>query len=156
MIRVIDHWLAARTARERRLLAAMAAILLPLLMYALIVSPMSNAYRDSLQEHLVAVDRNARVKALAEAAGDARPAVAPNAPDLALYLIDNARQRGIEANGEGNSTRARISVQRVAPSAILSWLNGLENAGYAVESLRIASVGDGSVSAELVAARTVR
>lgn len=156
MIRSMTHWLAARSARERWLLAAMAAILLPLLAYLLLVAPLSSAYRDSLQEHLLAVDRNGRVKALAEEASNPGSTVAPSAPDLALYLIDDARQRGIEASGQGDAVRATISVQRAAPGALLSWLNALETTGLALASVRIASTGDGAASAELVVARTMR
>lgn len=156
MIRSIGPWLAARSVRERRLLAAMAAILLPLLVYALLVAPMTTAYRDALQQHLLAVDRNGRVKALAAGAGSAASVQPPSAPDLAIYLIDSARQRGIEASGTGDSARARVSVQRAPPSALLAWMNGLESAGLVLESVRIAGAGDGSVSGELVASRTAR
>lgn len=146
-------WLANRGVREKRLLLAMLALLAVVLLYLLIVAPLSAAYRASLEEHLMAVDRNGRAKALAVQVGAAADGKVPNAPDFAQYVTDSARQRGFEASAQGSATSVTVSVARAAPSALLSWLSSLESAGFRLETLRIDDVGNGSVSAGFTVSR---
>lgn len=145
MIVHFSKWYGARSRREQRLLQLMAAIVIPLLLWLLLVRPLSNAYDHALQRHLQAVDRNGRVKALASN-GDA---VVPAAvPDLALFLSDRARQRGIIAEGRAASApgSAVISIASSSAPTALEWLRGLEADGYRVSDVRVAPTGGGAVA----------
>ena len=149
MIVVLQRWFDARSVRERRLLQAMAAIALPLLLYLALIAPLTASYRDTLRDHLAAVDRNGRVKALAEPV--APPAGRQSRPvgDLALFLADEARQRGITASAEGSAARASVTVDQSSPSALFAWMAALEASGYRLEEVRIAPLAEGGVSASL-------
>lgn len=148
MIVQIRSWVESRSARERRLLLLMLAILVPVLIWLILVRPLSTAYDDALQRHLQAVDRNGRVKALA-ASGAVGARTAPRAvPDLALFLGDSARQRAITAEvtpGPAPGT-AVVTIASSAAPAALDWLRGLETAGYRLGDVRLAPSGAGAIS----------
>jgi len=142
------EWYGARSLREQRLLQLMAAIAVPLLVWLLLAVPLGRAYDDALQRHLQAVDRNGRVKALAERASG-RASNAPAAvPDLALFLADGARQRGIAAVGRSGPATgsAVIGIASISAPTALEWLRGLEADGYRVSDVRIAPTGGGAVA----------
>ena len=126
----------------------MAAILIPLLVWLLLVRPFSTAYDDALQRNLQAVDRNGRVKALAERASGVEANVPAAVPDLPLFLSDSARQRGIIAEGRAASApgSAVISIASSSTQAALEWLRGLEADGYRVNDVRVVPTGGGSVA----------
>lgn len=149
MIVVLQRWFDARSVRERRLLQAMAAIALPLLLYLALIAPLTASYRNALQEHLVAVDRNGRVKALAEPVSRSAARQSRAVGDLALFLADEARQRGIAARAEGSAARASVTVDQSAPSALFAWMAELEASGFRLEEVRIAPLPEGGVSASL-------
>ena len=148
MIVQFREWFGARTLREQRLLQLMAAIAIPLLIWFVLVLPLSNAYDDALQRQLQAADRNGRVKALAAraATGDAKAPAA--VPDLALYLGDSARQRGIAAETHAGAApgSAVISIASASAPTALEWLRSLEEQGYLVSDVRVAPAGNGSVT----------
>ena len=133
----------ARSPREQLLLRSALLLLAALLAFLLLIAPLRTAYRQSLAEHLAAVDRNGRVKALAASADGRRPA---NIADLSLYLTDNARQKGMDVTASGNASEATVNVARAAPSSLLGWIQSLEEAGYTIDSVRIAPAGEGAVA----------
>lgn len=140
-------WYGARSRREQRLLLLMTAIVIPLLIWLLLVMPLSTAYDDALQRHLQAVDRNGRVKALAARSSGGAATAPASVPDLALFLGDSARQRGITAETRAASPgSAVISIASSAAPLALDWLRGLEAAGYRVSDVRIAPTGAGAVT----------
>lgn len=148
MIVQFREWYGARSRREQRLLQLMAAIVIPLLVWLLLVMPLSNAYDNALQRHLQAVDRNGRVKALAARASSGEANGPAAVPDLALFLSDSARQRGITAEGRAASApgSAVISIASSSAPTALEWLRGLEADGYRVSDVRIAPTGAGAVA----------
>lgn len=153
MIAVVRTWYSQRTLRERRLILAMSAIAVPLLAYLLLVAPLSTAYRASLQEHLAAVDRNGRVKALAERRS--APATRAQAvADLPLWLADSARQNRLTATAQGSADRATVAVERADASALFAWLAALEAAGHGLHDVRITPTPEGGVSAGFVVVGT--
>ena len=103
MIVRLRDWYLARTVREQRLLQLMAALAVPLLIWLVLVMPLGNAYDDALRRQLEAVDRNGRVKALAARASAGGARVPAAVPDLALFIADSARQRGITAEVQAGS-----------------------------------------------------
>lgn len=147
MIVRLREWYGARSRREQRLLRLMAAIIIPLLVLLLLVRPLSNAYDNALQRHLQAVDRNGRVKALAARTSGGKANVPAGVPDLALFLSDSARQRGITVQGHAASApgSAVISIASSPAPIVLEWLRGLEADGYRLGDVRVASTGGGAV-----------
>lgn len=149
MIVEIRSWIEGRSGRERQLLLLMLAILVPLLIWMLLVLPLSKAYDDALQRHLQAVDRNGRVKAIAAAGGGAGTRATPRAvADLVLFLGDSARQRGITAQVTPGLARgsAVVTIASSAAPVALNWLRGLETAGYRLGDVRLAPSGAGAIS----------
>ena len=147
MIVQIRQWYGARAQREQRLLQLMAAILIPMLVGLALIRPLSNAYDDALSRHLQAVDRNGRVKALARSSTGA-VAIPAAVPDLALFLGDSARQRGIaiEAGAGSGPGSAAISIASISAPTALEWLRSLEADGYLASDVRITPAGGGAVA----------
>ncbi|HET9398332.1 MAG TPA: type II secretion system protein GspM [Sphingomicrobium sp.] len=148
MIVQFRSWYGARSVREQRLLQLMTAIAIPLLIWLLLVRPLSNAYDKAVQSHLQAVDRNGRVKALAERASGGKANAPAPVPDLPLFLSDRARQRGIAAEGRPGSApgSAVISIASSSAPSAFEWLRGLEADGYRLNDVRVAPTGGGAVS----------
>lgn len=150
MIAIVRAWYGERSIRERQMILAMAAIAVPLLIYLLLVAPVTAAYRASLQEHLAAVDRNGRVKALTERGSAAPDTTRAIVTDLPLWLADSARQAGLTATAQGSAERATVTIDRASASALFGWIATLEAAGYALDDIRIAPIPSGGVSAGFV------
>ncbi len=140
MIVTVRTWYGERSLRERRMLLAMAAIALPLLLWLALILPIERAYRHALERQLEAVDRHARIASLAERAKGSRATVPPPVADLPLYLIDSARQAGLTAvpSGAPVAGAAGVTIAAANASAALGWLSALEAQGYAVSDVRIA------------------
>jgi general secretion pathway protein M len=157
MIVTIREWYVARTVRERRLLLLMLTIAVPLLAWLLVVMPLSKAYEEALERHLEAVDRNGRVRALAEAQEAARPPVVPvaAAPELALLVAEAATQAGLtlDSNSAAGPDEVNIAIGQARPAAAVQWLRDFELRGIRVQDLRMTPGADGTVS---VTARLVR
>jgi general secretion pathway protein M len=144
----VRAWYGARSRREQWLLQLMAAIAIPLLVWLLLVRPLSNAYDNALERHLQAVDRNGRVKALAARASIGETNVPAAASDLPLFLTGSARQRGMTAEARAGSASgsALITITSGSAPTALEWLRGLEADGYRVNDVRIAPTGGGGVA----------
>lgn len=157
MILAVREWYGGRTRREQLLLLVMVAIAVPLLLWLLVVMPVTAAYRDSLQDQLEAVDRHGRVLALADAA-KASPARAPSpdaGTDMQLLLTEAAGNAGIalqQATPDGPDA-ATVGAAGVRAPAVAQWLRELDARGIAVSELRMTPQGDGTVS---VSARLAR
>lgn len=150
MIVAVREWYGGRTRREQLLLLAMVAVAIPVLLWLLVVGPVTAAYRDSLNEQLEAVDRHGRVLALAEAA-KARPARArgpADGADLQLLVTEAAGQAGIaltQATLDGPDAAA-VAAAGVRAPAVAQWLRELDARGITVSELRMTPQGDGTVS----------
>lgn len=157
MIIAVREWYGGRTRREQLLLLAMVAIAVPVLVWLLIVMPVTSAYREALQDQLEAVDRHGRVLALADAA-KAKPAKGPSpdaGTDMQLLLTEAAGQAGIalqQATPDGPDA-ASVAAAGVRAPAVAQWLRELDARGITVSELRMTPQGDGSVS---LSARLVR
>ncbi|HUE78649.1 MAG TPA: type II secretion system protein GspM [Sphingomicrobium sp.] len=157
MIVTIREWYGSRSARERRLILLMVALAVPLLAWLLVVLPLSTAYESALDRHLQAVDRNGRVRALADPQRSARPAAAPvvGGPDLSLVVAEAAAQAGLtlDGNSAAGADAVTITIAQARPTAAVQWLRDFELRGIAVDDLRMTPGADGTVS---VTARLVR
>lgn len=157
MIVTIRSWFEARSARERRLILLMLAIAVPLLAWLLVVVPLNSAYDSALERHLEAVDRNGRVRALADPVRTARPAVVAPAgsADLALVVAEAATQAGltVDSTSPTGPDSVTIAIAQARPTAAVEWLRNFELRGIRVEELRMTPAADGTVA---VHARLVR
>lgn len=149
MIVAIREFYLARSTREQRLILLMAAIAAPLLAWLLIIRPLGSGYEAALDRHLESVDRNGRVKALAENArsGEAPGTRAPG-PDIALLVAESASRSGlaIESGGNAGAGAVSVSVASAPPVTAMQWLRELELGGVRVEELRMVPAGQGMVS----------
>lgn len=158
MTGTVKDWYAARSLRERRLIALMLVIALPLLAWLLVVAPLSKAYEEALVRHLEAVDRNGRVRALAKPGRISQPAIAPQSggtAELALVVTEAAAQAGLtlDSTTPAGADTVTISIGQARPTAAVQWLRDFELRGIRVEDLRMAPAADGTVS---LTARLVR
>lgn len=157
MIVTIREWYGSRSARERRLIGLMLAVAAPLLAWLLVVQPLSDAYDKALERHLQAIDRNGRVRALADPSRAARPAVVSTevGADLSLVVAEAATQAGLTLDGNAASgpDSVTIAIAQARPAAAVQWLRDFELRGILVEDLRMTPGADGTVS---VNARLVR
>lgn len=155
IVRVRD-WYGSRSLRERRLLLLMTAIALPLLVWLLIVRPLSNGYDAALERHLAAVDLNGRVRAIAKG-GAVRTVANVGAPnsDIALIIAERAAQSGLvlASNSAAGPNDVTISIAAAPTIAATQWLTQLERDGFAVNDLSMTPTPDGNVA---VTARLVR
>ena len=141
MIVTVRTWYLSRSARERRLLLLMLAIALPLLVWLLVVRPLDRAYEAALQDHLDAVDRNGRVRALARLA-EQQPQGKANAalgPDLVVVVAESAAQAGIplDRNEAGGPNEVTVSAASAPLRSVVPWLQSLEARGLGVAELRV-------------------
>lgn len=150
MIVRIRQWLRGRTPRERRLVLLMLVIAAPLLGWLLVVRPMALAYDGVLESHLEAVDRNGRVKMLADATRAASSAVRLAAPaaDLGLVVAEAASQSGLalETNSPIGPDAVAITIGQAPPVAAAQWLGELEARGLVVQEWKMMPTGTGTVS----------
>jgi general secretion pathway protein M len=150
MIARLTEWFDERTPRERRLVLLMLAIAIPVLVWLLIVRPMAQAYDDALEQHLEAVDRNGRVRMLADAAKATPRAVraAPSAADLGLVVAEAAGQAGLalEGNNPAGANAVAITVGQAPARTAVQWLNDLETRGLTVEEWKMTPSGPGTIS----------
>ena len=150
MILSLRHWFAGRSQRERWMVILMVAIAVPVLAWLLVLRPLGSAYDTALQRHLEAVDRNGRVRMLADMARRrpaASTAVAPIA-DVGLVVAETATQSGLTLDGNNPAGANSVSVSASQGSALqaLQWLRDVEARGLIVQEWRITPNGTGTVS----------
>ena len=150
MILRIREWLSGRTPRERQLILLMVAIASPLLVWLLVIRPMSLAYDEALERQLEAVDRNGQVRMLADAAKAAPRAarVAAPAADLGLVVAEAASQAGLalEGNSPAGPNAVAITIAQAPPKTAVQWLGDLEERGLTVGEWKMTPSGSGTVS----------
>lgn len=147
MIGELRMWFAERSQRERLMLALLAVIALPVLVWLLVVRPIGAAYDRALTEHLEAVDRHGRVLALTSnaspqgrrqaASGDLQLLVTQSAAGAALNL-QRAEPSGPDA--------IDVSVAGGRAPGYAQWLQSLEAQGLRIGQLSMAPAPDGSVT----------
>lgn len=157
MIAVVREYYASRSLRERRLLLAMTAIALPLLLYLIVIMPLGRAYDAALEDQLEAVDRNGRVRAMVSAArtSGSRVPAPPGGAEIALVVTEAATQLGltVDSNSPAGPNAVTIGISQARAGAAVGLLRDFESRGIRVEDLRMTPSGDGTVS---MTARLVR
>ena len=147
-------WWSARTLRERRMLLALALVLLGLLVWLVILRPIALA-RESAEERLTAA-----ATTLAKARGDAAALKNASVPvrgapvplPLDGYLTTAAAEAGLAGIGiaADGAERATVRIANVRPPALFGWIAALEGRGIVVESLSVRANPDQTVAADAV------
>jgi general secretion pathway protein M len=145
-------WLA-RTPRERWLLGVMLGLVALVLVWLLILRPLSDMLSTARQRHGEAE------AALAEARSQAAAiaALEKNRPEPFAGTIDSAiseaaaaagfQLSGLQPEGEG---RVSLAIGAAKPQALFGWIAALEGQGYIVQSLTATSNPDRTLSARIV------
>jgi general secretion pathway protein M len=144
-------WLA-RSPRERWLLAVMLALVALVLVWLLILRPLSDMLSEARQRHgeAVAALAEARSQAAAIAALEKnRPAPFAGPIDSAVAAAASAvgfQLSGLQPEGEG---RVSLAIGAAKPQALFGWIAALEAQGYIVQSLTATSNPDRTLSARI-------
>ena len=145
-------WLA-RSVRERWLLGVMLALVALVLVWLLILRPLSDMLSAARQRQGEAVAALAEARAQAAAigllerdrpapfAGPIESAVAAAAASAGFQLS------GLQAEGPGSVS---LAIGAARPQALFGWVEALEAQGYIVQSLTASSNPDRTLSARIV------
>jgi general secretion pathway protein M len=150
--RLKSLWLA-RTSRERWLLGAMLALVALVLVWLLVLRPLSDMLSAARQRHgeAVAALEEARSQAAAIAAlQQGRPTrfAGPIDAEVAAAASEAGFQlSGLQPEGAG---RVSLAIGAAKPQAFFGWIEGLEAQGYIVQSLTATSNPDRTLSAQVV------
>ncbi|HYI38700.1 MAG TPA: type II secretion system protein GspM [Allosphingosinicella sp.] len=150
--RIKALWLA-RTPRERWLLGVMLALVGLVVVWLLILRPLSDMLSTAKQRHGDAV------AALAEARSQAgaisvleRNRPAPFAGPIDTAVAAAASEAGFQLSGLQSEGQGRVSlaIGAAKPQALFGWIAALEAQGYIVQSLTVSSNPDRTLSAQIV------
>ena len=144
-------WWRLRSEREQRLLLVMFGLIALVLVWLLVVRPLSDALDSAKRRHGDAV--TALAEARARAATGARPpaASAPPAPlPIDAYIGRTASEAGftgarITAQGPA---RAAVAIDAARPQAFFAWVRLIEQNGVVVETLRARANSDRTLAVE--------
>ena len=146
MIGELRVWYVGRTRREQLMLLLMLLIALPVLLWLLVVRPLSAAYDRALIDHLEAVDRHGRVLALT---GGPRSASGRTATgDLQLLVTQAAGQAGIilQRVAPAGPDAIEVGVSGGQAPVLTQWLQQFGTQGIRVQQLTMTPLPDGSVN----------
>ncbi|MBT8409863.1 MAG: type II secretion system protein M, partial [Alphaproteobacteria bacterium] len=140
----MKEWWYSRTRRERLMLVIMMAVVIPVLGWLLVVTPLVNAKEEAHADYLLALDRHVRVEALANPAPVMGEGIAI---PLTEYLDTQASQRGfsLTVNTLDAPGQARIAIAQANGQALLDWLSELEAVGLVLSNVQIAPGEAGGV-----------
>jgi general secretion pathway protein M len=141
-------WWEARSERERWLVGTMLVLFIILLLWLLIVRPLSDALDGARMRDGDAAVALAQARARSAPPGAAGPAAAGPVDAIVTRTAAAAGFPGarVAAMGAG---RAAVSLDAARPQALFGWIAQMEQAGLVVERLRARANADHTLSAEL-------
>ncbi|TPG12387.1 type II secretion system protein GspM [Sphingomonas oligophenolica] len=144
-------WFMARSLRERRLLLAMAALLVVTILWAGIILPVRDGLETSQARYDDAVVRLATTRGEVDSikANGRRPALTASLADTVRAAADQAGL-AIATLDEQGAGRVHLTIQSARPGALSGWLAGLEVRGILIDAATLRDNGDKSVGADLV------
>lgn len=157
MERMKSYW-AERSSREQWMLGVMFALLAVVVLWLGVAMPLDRAQTSAREGLREATDRNAAIRAkvkLLKGLPRTAPAAGASTP-IDQYVGQSAGEAGLtleRAQAQGND-RMEIAIASVRPTAMMSWIAGLEAQGLRVETLSARpSPTAGSVSVQAVLVR---
>jgi general secretion pathway protein M len=145
-------WLA-RSPRERWLLGVMLGMAALVLVWLLILRPLSDMLSSARQRHGEAVAALAEARSQAAAIATLeknRPAPLAGPIDSAVAAAASAagfQLSALQPEGEG---RVSLAIGAARPQALFGWIAALEAQGYIVQSLSATSNPDRTLSARIL------
>ena len=153
MIEGIAAWWRERTVREQRLLTVMVALLALLVVWLLVIRPLSDALDAAKRRHAEAVTALAQARARAQTARRLQSGRTAPAP---LPVENFIRQTAAEA-GFANArivaqgpTRVSFAVDAARAPAFFGWARQMEQRELSIESLRARANSDRTLAVETV------
>jgi general secretion pathway protein M len=147
-------WWAGRSAREKRLLLAMTALLALVLIWFAMIRPLMDAHNAAEQRLNAAVTDLARARA--EAAALKQQAASTGASALPgpidAFLMQSGGEQGftnLQVVADGPA-RASISIAQVRPAPFFGWIGQLETRGLIVDSLSARPNPDQTIAVQAV------
>jgi general secretion pathway protein M len=152
MMERLTIWWRARSGRERWMVSAMLALLVPLLLWLCVWRPVQTALLSAREEHSLATLRYGAVRALvkdlnAQALNSRRP----RPVDLSRTVSESANEAGFVINQIALQRDGHLAVNIASArvSAFLVWLSTLEGQGVVVKSATLSPAGS-AISAQLL------
>lgn len=145
----LRDWWSALTLREKRLVAVMLTLVAIVFLWLGIIRPVEDGLARANADHLIAVDRSARVAAAVDAL-KAAPARATPKLDAALDQVvsQSATEAGftIDSSNLVGADHVSIAIGSARASALFGWLAGLEARGVVVETIMMQPGTNNTVS----------
>lgn len=138
----LREWFAGRAVRERRLIALMGLVALFVLGWLLVIRPLLDAEAAGRERYAASIERlgAVRERMAALAATDGRRVAGARAIGAVdLFVAQSAAEAGftLDRNAPAGADRTDVAIATAKPTAVLGWLNGLEERGVAVDQLSI-------------------
>jgi len=144
-------WWRLRSEREQRLLLVMFGLIALVLVWLLVIRPLSDTLDSARSRHGDAVTALAEARARAGVAARAPAASAASAPlPIDAFIGRTATEAGftgarITAQGP---TRATVAIDAARPQAFFGWIRQMEQSGLVVETLRARANSDRTLAIE--------
>jgi len=139
-------WLAGRSVRERRMLAAMGVAIVLFLGWFAIVAPVLALQRDAARDLARAQADHALLSALSGQGGGEGGRTAPEVENVAAAAASAAGVTATFTPGPDGAVRFAVSGAGTGP--LFTWLAELERAGLGVRELGVSENADATLRAE--------
>lgn len=140
----------ARSLREQRMLMGLGAVVVLMLIWFLIVSPLLAWREAAVERYADAAEDHALVtQALGGASADAPGATSSQALELAVRQSAEARGVVIVAATPGVGGSLTASVERAAPTGLFAWVADVEQGGAAVRAFSATENADATLQAQI-------
>ena len=153
MIAALKAWFDGRTLRERRMLLAMAALIVLTVIWFGVLRPIGDGLSSSRTRLNDAVVRLGAAQGERDAIADlARNRPQPISGALADYLRQSAGDAGFALSNVApqSDDRVQIAIPTARPGALFSWIADLERAGVVVSTITVSNNGDQTVAAQIL------
>lgn len=147
-VRLRARW-AMLSLRERGLILVMLALLVVVIVWLGLIRPVQDGLARARADNIIAVDRAARIEAVAAALKGVRGDAPKLESAIDQVVAQSASEAGFtldSANLEGPG-RLSIAIGAARPAPLFAWLAGLEARGIGVETIIVDPAAGGTVSA---------
>jgi general secretion pathway protein M len=142
-------WWAQRSARERRLVLVMLALVVVVLGWLMVVRPLSDALDAAKTRQAAATVALGEARArMSQSAGPGAAVPALPADSLIGRTATEAGFTSARIASQG-PTRASVAIDAARPQALFAWILRLEQGGLVVERLRARANSDRTLAAEI-------
>ena len=155
MIAALSRLLAARSPRERALLALLAVIALQLA-FLVLAPPLRDAGRAARADLVAAqaardwyLARQDEIAALPAPGASVPPPAPVGLGGLEAGLIDAGLRDAVQSLAPSPGGGVTVGLGAVPFAVVMDWLAGVGEVGYRIAALRLDQAGDGDVTAEI-------